>query len=124
MQRQTLGIGSSVRFGLLAGGQRASLVNYRFEWDPAKAKANQRKHGVSFQKAATIFTDPNQISIFDDEHSDSETRWVTIGADNAGNLLVVVHTYRANADGDAGIRLISARRANRREVEQYTGRRA
>lgn len=99
-------------------------MNYRFEWDPTKAKANQHKHGVSFQKAATIFNDPNQISIFDDEHSDSETRWVTVGADNAGNLLVVVHTYRTHADNGAVIRLISARRANRREARHYTERRA
>ena len=98
-------------------------MSYRFEWDPPKAIANQRIHGVSFQRAATIFNDPRQISVYDDDHSDSETRWATMGMDSAGNLLVVIHTYLANTEGDVGIRLISARRANRQEAGQYAERR-
>jgi uncharacterized DUF497 family protein len=94
-------------------------VNYRFEWDPAKARRNQRKHGVSFERAATVFKDPKQLSIYDRDHSDDEDRWVTLGMDSTGNLLVVVHTYRSIDNDEAGIRLISARTATMRERRQY-----
>ena len=50
-------------------------MRYRFEWDPAKEKANIRKHKMSFRKAATVFQDSNQLSIYDEEHSESEDRW-------------------------------------------------
>ena len=55
------------------------MVNYNFEWDLNKARSNQSKHGVSFEEAATVFRDPKALSIFDDEHSIYEDRWVTIG---------------------------------------------
>ena len=90
-----------------------------------KALRNAREHGVSFERAATVFLDPRAMSIFDDEHSEAEERWITLGLDRAGVLLVVSHTYRKeNADGGeacAKIRLISARRADRREAAQYQG---
>jgi uncharacterized DUF497 family protein len=96
-------------------------MNYIFEWDPAKATANLSKHGVSFEQAAMVFRDPRQISVFDDEHSDEEDRWVTIGIDSEGTLLVVIHTYRTTSDDDVTIRLISTRKANRYERRQYSG---
>jgi len=85
-----------------------------FEWDPEKARANRAKHGVSFEEAMRAFLDPLSVTILDPDHSESEDRFVLIGQSPLGRLLVVVHTDR----GDA-IRLISARRATRRERRAY-----
>ena len=68
-------------------------MQYNFEWDPLKAKQNIRKHKVSFQRAGTIFRDPHAISIFDEEHSQEEERWISLGRDSSGTLLVVSHTF-------------------------------
>ena len=68
-------------------------MDYFFEWDPKKAKSNNRKHGVSFERAASIFRDQRALSIFDDEHGIEEDRWVTLGMDSSGILLVVCHTF-------------------------------
>jgi len=99
------------------------LFEHRFEWDPVKALRNARKHGVSFERAATVFLDPRALSILDDEHSEEEERWITLGLDPAGVLLAVCHTFReeneVGPDASAKIRLISARRADRREAAQY-----
>ncbi len=84
-----------------------------YEWDPAKAGANRVKHGVRFADAVFVFLDDAALTI-DDPHPDEE-RYVTIGMDALARLLVVVWTWR----GEAMIRLISARRATRREREQY-----
>ena len=98
---------------------------HQFEWDPAKALRNAREHRVSFERAAAVFLDPRAMSIFDDEHSEKEDRWITIGLDRAGALLVVCHTFReeneASGELSAKIRLISARRADRKEAAQYQG---
>ena len=94
-------------------------MDYNFEWDPAKAASNRSKHGISFEQAATIFRDPQQISVADDEHSDDEERWATIGFDSQGTLLVVIHTYREDSRNSVSIRIISARRATRQEAGQY-----
>ncbi|MCK5527247.1 MAG: BrnT family toxin, partial [Candidatus Latescibacteria bacterium] len=59
-----------------------------FEWDPPKSEQNIRKHKVSFQRAATVFRDPNAISIFDEEHSQQEDRWIPLGRDTGGILLL------------------------------------
>lgn len=64
-------------------------MQYNFEWDPAKGKVNIGKHGVSFERAAEIFLDPLQLTIFDDDHSESEERWITLGKEKTGTLLVV-----------------------------------
>ena len=72
------------------------MINYNFEWDPEKAKTNYRKHGVNYEEATTVFRDPTAISIFDDEHSEKEERWITIGISNAGRLIVVCHTSMVN----------------------------
>jgi uncharacterized DUF497 family protein len=86
---------------------------------------NIGKHGVSFERAATVFLDPSAMSIFDDAHSEEEERWTTLGLDRAGVLLVVCHTFReekkVGRQASAKIRSISARRADRRETAQYPG---
>jgi hypothetical protein len=69
-------------------------LNYNFEWDLGKAKTNFAKHRISFQRASNIFLDPFALSIFDDEHSIDEDRWLTLGKDSNGILIVVSHTYR------------------------------
>lgn len=85
-----------------------------FEWDTAKAESNKAKHGVSFALAARVLFDPYRIETYDGREDYGEDRWATIGyADPA--LLYVVYTVR---DGDA-IRLISARKANEKERNQY-----
>jgi uncharacterized DUF497 family protein len=85
-----------------------------FIWDPAKAAANLRKHGVSFPEATTAFDDPHSLTVRDPDHSNSEDRLVLLGTATHGRLLVVAHTER----GDA-IRIISARKAARRERKIY-----
>jgi len=94
-------------------------VDYHFEWDPRKAKQNERKHGVTFQRAATVFADPNQISLFDEAHSEIEERWVTIGMDANGNILVVIHTYAEVEVDEVRLRVISARKATIQEIRNY-----
>jgi uncharacterized protein len=85
-----------------------------FEWDPSKAHSNFAKHGVGFEEASTVFGDRLSLTIPDPEHSRTEERFVTMGSAFTGKLLVVVHTDR----GD-NIRIISARRASRRERKCY-----
>ena len=85
-----------------------------FEWDRSKANANKRKHGVSFDDAASVFFDPLAVSGSDPDHSVGEFRYITFGYSISGRLLTVVHTVRANS-----IRIISARRATRAERKLY-----
>ena len=94
-------------------------MEYQFEWDPQKDESNQRKHGVSFRHAATVFRDPNQLSLFDEEHSEDEDRWITLGLDCVGILRVVVHIFREESEELCRIRIISARKADPDEVTQY-----
>jgi uncharacterized DUF497 family protein len=84
-----------------------------FEWDDAKARANYRKRRVHFADAVAVFEDGAAITIPDDD-SDEEERFVTIGRDAFARLLVVIYTWRG-----LNIRLISARKANRRETRDY-----
>jgi uncharacterized protein len=85
-----------------------------FEWDENKAKSNLAKHDVGFDEASTVFGDALSLTIPDPDHSQAEDRFIIIGNSHRGKLLVVVHTER----GD-NIRLISARRASRRERKTY-----
>ena len=85
-----------------------------FEWDQNKAAHNLAKHGVSFEEAATLFGDPLAITFFDPDHSNDEDRFLTFGYASNGVLLVVSHTDRGDAT-----RIISARRATRRERKIY-----
>jgi uncharacterized protein len=79
-------------------------VRYEFDWDPAKAAANLAKHGVAFRSAMTVFLDPLARSRPDEDNSDEETRWVTLGEASNG-LLVVVHTYVETAPGRINLHL-------------------
>jgi uncharacterized DUF497 family protein len=85
-----------------------------FEWDPRKDAANQRKHGVGFRQATTVFRDPLATTFVDTAHLKSEQRYLTIGSSANGRLLVIAHTERGNA-----IRIISARPVTPRERKFY-----
>ncbi|MGE5815058.1 MAG: BrnT family toxin [Acidobacteriota bacterium] len=89
-----------------------------FEWDPRKAKANATKHGVSFDEAVTVFLDRNAMDGPDLEHSRTEQRFRRLGRSVDGRVLMVAYTLRRTGDGET-IRLISARRASRRERAAY-----
>ena len=94
-------------------------MRYYFDWDPNKAKSNRKKHGISFEQASAIFLDPRMIAVFDSEHSEHEDRWATIGIDRNAILLVVVHTFQQLDTSCCRIRIISARKATRKESKQY-----
>lgn len=98
------------------------MFDFRFEWDATKAASNGRKHGVTFQQAATVFLDPLAVSIRDEAHSEGEARWVTVGQTENGALVVVIHTYHEIEPGAANVRIISARRATRSERRNYETR--
>jgi len=95
------------------------IVRYYFEWDPKKARNNLKKHKVSFERALSIFLDPHAITIFDEEHSEREDRWITMGIDRIGILLVAVHTFQQINNEKYKIRIISTRKATRKETKQY-----
>jgi uncharacterized DUF497 family protein len=88
-----------------------------YEWDPAKAETNLKKHGVSFADAVTVFDDEFALTREDADAQD-EPRFVTLGMDATGALLVVVYTYR----GTNSIRLISAWKGDRGQRKQYEAR--
>ena len=96
-------------------------MQYNFEWDKNKARANIKKHKVNFENAATIFKDPRAISLLDDWHSNKEDRWVTMGVSENGPLLIVHHTYNQIDNKTAKIRIISSRKATKREKQYYRG---
>jgi len=88
-----------------------------YEWDPAKAAANLRKHRISFVEAASVFLDPMALTFGDPDHSDEEDREITIGVSTKRRVLFVSHTARGNR-----IRIISVRKATRKERRQYAER--
>jgi hypothetical protein len=89
-------------------------MTMHYEWDPTKARLNLRKHGVDFADAATVFSDDLALTISDDDPD--EARFVTIGMDALGRIVVVVFTWRGKR-----IRIISARKAEAHERKQYEG---
>ena len=91
----------------------------RFEWDPKKDTANQRKHGVSFDEATTVFSDERALLLDDPDHSEEEERFVLLGLSANLRTLVVCHCYR---EAESVIRLISARKASRKERSEYSRR--
>jgi uncharacterized protein len=95
-------------------------LRYHFDWDPIKENQNLRKHKVTFRRAATVFRDPNQLSIYDEDHSVEEDRWITIGIDIGGIVRVVVHTFEQIDEDLWEIRIISARKATQAEINQYS----
>lgn len=86
-----------------------------YTWDPRKASANLRKHGVAFEEAATVFLDPGAWTFYDPDHSESEDRFITIGFSTSQRLLFVAH---ADEDEET-VRIISARKATAREQDEY-----
>lgn len=90
----------------------------KFEWDENKNQINKVKHKVSFEKATTIFSDPDALTIFDNAHSDYEERWISLGRANDKNLYVVVFKEISILNEDK-IRIISARKANKIEIKTY-----
>jgi len=90
----------------------------RIIWDEKKNRENIRKHHVSFEEAQTVFYDPNGKLIDDPDHSDEEDRYIILGLSKILHLLVVCHCYREN---DETIRIISARKATKKETEYYGG---
>ena len=90
----------------------------RFEWDPRKDSVNQRKHGVSFEEAQSVFFDENSVQFYDEHHSEHEERFIMLGLSIRSRILVVCHCERESGDV---IRIISARKATKSERQFYGG---
>ncbi|MBI2433153.1 MAG: BrnT family toxin [Candidatus Hydrogenedentes bacterium] len=92
---------------------------HAFDWDARKDLLNIAKHGIGFERASTVFLDPNAISVYDEMHSQMEDRWVTLGMDRSGIVLAVAHTFVQDFGTKGLVRLISARKATPKEVREY-----
>jgi uncharacterized DUF497 family protein len=92
-----------------------------FSWDARKALSNLKKHGVSFEEAATVFGDPEALDWDDPEHSHAEVRSKRLGPSVTGKILIVIYTPRKVNDGKEIISIIGARQATRKEREAYAG---
>ena len=88
----------------------------RFEWDPGKDNANQRKHGVSFEEAQSVFFDENAVQFYDEENSGHEDRFLMLGISLQSRVLLVCHCER---ESGSVIRIISARKATKSERKFY-----
>ncbi len=91
----------------------------KFVWDESKNSTNRKKHKVSFMEAQTVFEDPHALRIYDPDHSEEEERFLLLGLSSVLRVLVVCHCYR---ESDAQIRIISARKATRKESLTYERR--
>jgi uncharacterized DUF497 family protein len=94
------------------------MTQLKFSWDENKASINQQKHGVSFEEAKTVFYDDYARLIADPDHSQQEERFLLLGLSEQFRLLLVCHCYR---DAGGQLRIISARKANKSEQQQYEG---
>jgi uncharacterized protein len=94
------------------------MAEIRFEWDPRKARSNEKKHGVSFEEAESVFYDEQALLMQDPQPEDEEERFVLLGLSAVLRVVVVVHALR----GEDVIRIISARKATRLETQQYQTR--
>ena len=92
------------------------MNDIRFEWDEEKNRAGIRKHGVSFEEAQTVFLDENAVRFYDPDHSEDEDRFIMLGLSFKARVLIVCHCHRQN---DTVIRIISARKADKRESKDY-----
>ena len=92
------------------------MSDLRFEWNPKKASSNEKKHGVSFGEAQSVFLDEDALVIPDPDHSQVEDRFIILGRSSEDRALVVVHCFRA---AGSVIRIISARRAGTKEQKPY-----
>lgn len=90
----------------------------KFDWDPSKARANSKKHRVTFEEARTVFFDEFAVQFFDEDHSSDEDRFLLLGLSSDAKLLLVCHCEREQGDV---IRIISARKATKRESAHYRG---
>lgn len=90
-----------------------------FDWDENKNKANQNKHGMSFEEACSVFYDDRAILFDDPEHSADEDRFLLLGMSEKARICIVCHCYR---ESDTVIRIISARKATKKEIETYVRR--
>ena len=93
----------------------------KFEWDRKKENINIKKHGVTFEQASYVFADPFALNRYDEEHSDEEERWVLLGKSLNETILLVAHTFR-DINGKEFVRIISARRATKKEEKSYNER--
>ena len=91
-------------------------MDIAFEWSPQKSRSNEKKHGISFEEAQTVFYDENARLITDPDHSEREDRFVILGLSSKLRVLVVCHCYRK---AESVIRIISARRATKKERLEY-----
>lgn len=96
-----------------------AAFRFEFEWDPVKADANLTKHGLDFERAATVFLDPLTVTIADEDHSETEVRWITLGKDAGGQYALVIHTFEWMAGERGRVRVISARRPTKAEIRDY-----
>ena len=87
-----------------------------FEWDENKNSLNRKKHGIAFDEASTVFYDERAILFDDPEHSEDEERFILLGMSRTANVCIVCHCYR---EDETVIRIISARRATKKEEEVY-----
>ena len=92
------------------------MKELRFDWDSKKDKANQKKHGVTFDEARSVFFDENALQFYDPDHSDTEDRFILLGTNHKLNTLVVCHCFR---EEETVIRIISARKADADEKQTY-----
>ena len=92
------------------------MAHLAFDWDKEKSALNQKKHGISFEEAQTVFLDENALMIHDPDHSDDEDRFILLGLSVKFRVLVVCHCYRKSNEI---IRIISARKATRAEQMRY-----
>jgi uncharacterized protein len=92
-----------------------------FEWDARKATANLAKHGVSFEEASTVFADPEALDGPDTRHSGGEPRFLRLGGSALGRVVMVAYTWRRSGNAET-IRIISARRASRKERAAYSAK--
>ncbi len=89
-----------------------------FEWDNEKNRINQKKHSISFEEAESVFYDDNAIQFWDEDHSDTEDRFLLLGRSSKMRILLIVHCYR---EQESVIRIISARKATKNESKHYGG---
>ena len=94
------------------------MSQLRFDWDSEKNRINQKKHGVSFEEAKTVFYDDNAIQFWDDYYFNGEERFLLLGRSSKMRILLIVHCFR---EQESIIRIISARKATKNETQEYGG---
>ena len=96
-----------------------NIIGMHFEWDEAKDRGNIKSHGISFEDAKDVFDDPFHISILDKRFDYFDERWITIGCTKDRRIIVIGHLYYLRENGEEVIRIITARKAVKKERDQY-----